>query len=90
MNNDATITNYFEAAGELLKAGLVKIMTEDKKGYEALNHAVAAGAIMSLRTAVCRSGIVELRCTVDSGDDEVLLFSIDGNATKFNQKMPIF
>lgn len=77
MNNDATVTTYFESAGALLTAGLANMKRADPDGYRAVHEAVSAGAMVQLVTGVNRTGIVELRCTLGMGDEQVTLFSID-------------
>ena len=84
MNHDATVTSYFEAAGDLLAAGLANLKRGDPKAYQAVHEAVAAGALLTLTTAVGCTGIVETRCLIAIGDEEITIFSIDGRSPSVN------
>ena len=77
MSHDATVATFFESAGNLMTVGLATMKRRDPDAYQAVHEAVSAGAMIQLLTSVNRAGIVELRCTLGMGDDQVTLFSID-------------
>ena len=80
MNHDATVTCYFEAAGDLLGAVLQTIKTGNPTTYKALSDAIAAGATMTLSSTVGAAKVVEVCCTLNAGDESVSLFRLDGRS----------
>jgi hypothetical protein len=80
--NDNTAKNYFEAAGDLLAAGLAALKADDPAGYAAVSGMISKGGTISLAASISGSGIGEVKCTAALGDDEVLLFSLDAKSAK--------